>query len=114
MFDGHAMKRLSPTVEKSETDQPVTDEVAGLADQMMYVFPVRRARRTKQPHPQGIKPLAGVRRRHRGGGLKSDHQNAQRSRKPVQYPAQHGVQPGESERAHVFHYKCRLCSELGR
>ena len=27
--DGHAVKRLSPTVEKSETDQSVTDKVAG-------------------------------------------------------------------------------------
>ena len=114
VFDSHAVKRLSPTVEKSETDQPVTDEVAGLADQMMYLFPVCRARRTEEPHPQRIEPSAGIRRRHGGGGLESDHQNAQCSREPVQYPVQHRVQPGESERAHVFHYKCRLCTELRR
>jgi len=73
VFDGHAVKRLSPTVEKSETHQSVTDEVAGLTDEMMYLLPVRRARRTKEMHPQRIEPFAGVRRRHRGGGLEGDH-----------------------------------------
>jgi hypothetical protein len=62
VFDGHAMKRLSPAVEKSETDQSVTDEVAGLADEMMYLLPVCRARRTKEMYPERIEPSAGVRR----------------------------------------------------
>ncbi len=54
VFDGHAMKRLPPAIEKSEADQSVTDEVAGLTDDMMYLLPVCRARRTKEMHPQRI------------------------------------------------------------
>jgi len=103
--DGHAVKRLSPTIEKGETDQSVTDEVAGLADDMMDLLPLRRARCTEEPHPQRIEPSAGVRRRHGGGGLKSDHQNAQRGWQPVQYPVHHWMQP---EMVHASHYKCRL------
>ena len=93
VFDGHAVKRLSPTVEKGETDQSVTDKVAGLADEMVDLCPVFRAGRAKEAHPQRTKPLAGVRRRHRGGGLESDHQNAQTGWNPVRYPVQHRVQP---------------------
>lgn len=54
VFDGHAVKRLSPAVEESEADQSVTDEVAGLTDEMMYLLPVCRAGRTKEMHPQRI------------------------------------------------------------
>ena len=54
LFDGHAVKRLSPTVEKSKADQSVTDEVAGLTDEMMYLLPVCRARRTKEMYPERI------------------------------------------------------------
>ena len=42
MFDRHSVKRLSPTVEESETDQPVTNEVSGLTDEMVYLLPVCR------------------------------------------------------------------------
>ena len=62
VFDGHSVKRLSPTVEKSETHQSVTDEVAGLPDEMMYLRPVCRGRRAKEMHPERIQPSAGVRR----------------------------------------------------
>ena len=62
VFDGHAVKRLSPAVEKCETDQSVTDEVAGLADEMMYLLPVCQGRRTKEMYPERIEPSAGVRR----------------------------------------------------
>src|SRR5882757_10956159 len=48
MFDRHSVKRLPPTVEESETHQSVTDEVAGLTDDMMYLLPLYRARRTKE------------------------------------------------------------------
>ena len=72
-FDSHSVKSLPPTIEKSKTDQSVTDEVAGFTDEMMYLLPVCRARRTKEMHPQRIQPFAGVRRRHRGGGLEGDH-----------------------------------------
>jgi hypothetical protein len=102
MFDRHSVKRLPPTVEESETHQSVTDEVAGLTDDMMYLLPLYRARRTKEMHPQRIEPSAGVRRRHGGGGLKGDHQNAQRGREPVQYSVQDWMQP---EMVHVSHYK---------
>ena len=54
VFDRHAVKRLSPAVEKSEADQSVTDEVAGLTDEMMDLLPVCRARRTKEVHPERI------------------------------------------------------------
>ena len=54
VFDGHAVKRLSPAVEKSEADKSVADEVAGLADEMMYLLPVCRARRTKEMYPERI------------------------------------------------------------
>jgi hypothetical protein len=108
VFDGHSVKRLPPTVEKSETDQSVTDKVAGLTDEMMYLLPVRRGWRTKEMHPQRIQPSASVRRRHRGGGLKSDHQNAQHGWHPVQYPVHHWVQP---EMIHISHYKCPLRDE---
>jgi hypothetical protein len=54
VFDSHSVKRLPPTVEKSETHQSVTDEVAGLTDEMMYLLPVCRARRTEEMHPQRI------------------------------------------------------------
>ena len=99
---GHAVKRLSPTVEKGETDQSVTDKVAGLSDDMMYLFPVCRGRSTKEPHPHRIQQSAGVRRRHGRRGLEGDHQNAQRGWKPVQYPVQDRVQP---KMVHVDHYK---------
>jgi len=103
--DGHAVKRLSPTVEKGETDQSVTDEVAGLPDDMMYLFPLCRARGTEEPHPERIEPSAGVRRRHGGGGLKGDHENAQHGWEPVQYSMQDWVQP---EMVHVSDYKGRV------
>lgn len=107
-FYGHAVKRLSPTVEERETDQSVTDKVAGLTDDMMYLRPVCRGRGPKEPHPHRIQPSAGVRRRHGGGGLKSDHENAQRGWKPVQNSMQDWVQP---EMVHVGHYKGRLRAE---
>ena len=103
--DSHAVKRLSPTIEKSETDQSVTNEVARLADDMMDLVPLCRARCTEEPHPQRIEPSAGVRRRHGGGGLKSDHENAQRGREPVQYSVQDWMQP---EMVHNRHYKGQL------
>ena len=103
--DGHAVKRLAPTVEKSQTDQSVTDEVTGLPDEMVYLFPVCRGRGPKQPDPHGIEPSAGVRSRHGGGGLKSDHQNAQRGWEPVQYSVHDWMQP---EMVHVSDYKGRL------
>jgi hypothetical protein len=73
VFDSHSVKRLPPTVEKSETDQSVTDEVASLTDEMMYLLPVCRARRTEEMDPQRIQKSAGVRRRHCGRGLEGDH-----------------------------------------
>ena len=51
---GHAVKRLPPTVEKRQTDQSVTDKVAGLPDDMVYLFPLCRGRSSKEPHPHGI------------------------------------------------------------
>lgn len=100
VFDGHPVKRLSPAIEKSETDASVSDEVAGLANEVMYLVPMSWADRPKEMHPQWIKPSAGVIRRHRGGGLESDHQNAQRRRDPIQDPMQDRLQPGNSERTH--------------
>ena len=60
VFDGHAVKRLSPAIEKGETDGSVTDEVTGFANEVMYLGPVRRADRPKEMNPQWIKPSAGV------------------------------------------------------
>ena len=60
MFDGHTVKSLPPTVEKSDTDESVTDEVTGLANEMVYLCPVCRADRPKEPNSQWVKPLAGV------------------------------------------------------
>jgi hypothetical protein len=101
VFDRHSVKGLSPTVEKSETDQSVTNEVTGLTDEMVYLLPVCRGRRTEQMHPQRIQKSAGVRRRHRGGRLEGDHENAQHGWDPVQYPMQHRMQP---EVVHTFDY----------
>jgi hypothetical protein len=109
--DGHAVKRLPPTIEKSETDQSVTDEVTGLPDDMMYLFPLCRVRGSEEMHPQRIEPSAGVRRRHGGGGLKGDHENAQRGWEPVQYSVQDWVQP---EMVHVGHYKGRAAGRMTR
>ena len=100
VFISHPVKGLSPAIKKRETDQSVTDKVAGLADDMMYLFPSCRVWSTKMPHPQWIKPSAGVRRRHRGGGFKSDHENAQHGRDPIQYPVQDRVQPKWSMWSH--------------
>jgi hypothetical protein len=102
MSDRHAVKRLPPTVKKSQTDQSVTDEVTGLPDDMVYLLPVCRRRGPEQPRPHGIEPSAGVRCRHGSGGLESDHQNAQRGWEPVQYPVQDWMQP---EMIHVSDYK---------
>jgi len=93
MFDRHAEKGLPPAVEKSHADQPVAYEMAGLADEMMHLGPVRRADRANEPNPVWIKPLAGVVRRHGGRGLESDHEDAKRGR----YPIQDWFQPGELE-----------------
>ena len=60
VFDSHAVKRLSPAIEKGETDASVTDEVTGFANEVMYLGPVRRADRPKKMNPQWIKPPAGV------------------------------------------------------
>ena len=60
VFDSHAVKRLSPAIEKGETDASVTDEVTGFANEVMYLVPVRRADRPKEMHPKWIKPSAGV------------------------------------------------------
>jgi hypothetical protein len=54
VFDGHAVKRLSPAVEKSEADQAVTDEVSGLTNQMMYLLPVCWGWRAKEMYPERI------------------------------------------------------------
>jgi len=54
VLDSHTVKRLPPTVEESETDQSVTDEVAGLTNKVVYLLPVFWARRTKQMHPQRV------------------------------------------------------------
>jgi hypothetical protein len=105
VLDGHAVKRLPPAIEKCDTDESVTDEVAGLADEMMYLIPVCRADRTKEPHPYRVQPVAGVFRRHGGRGFESDHQNTQRRRNPIQCPVQDRLHPGESERTHAFDYR---------
>ena len=60
VFDSHAVKRLSPAVEKGETHASVTDEVTGFANEVMDHAPVRRADRPEQMNPQWIKPPAGV------------------------------------------------------
>lgn len=88
MPDGHAVNCLPPAVEESETHEPVAYEVAGLTDEMVYFIPTCRVDWTKEPHPQGIKPVTGVCRRHRGRGLKNDHENAQGGREPIQYSLQ--------------------------
>jgi len=93
MFDRHAEKGLPPAVEKSHADQPVAYEMAGLADEMMHLGPVRRADRAKEPNPVWKKPLAGVVRRHGGRGLENDHENAECGR----YPIQDWFQPGQIE-----------------
>jgi hypothetical protein len=84
VFDGQPVKRLSPTVEKCDTHEAVTDEVAGLADEMMQVVPMGCSDRSKEPHPKRIKPVAGILSRHGGRGLEGDHQNAQHRRNPIQ------------------------------
>jgi len=93
MLDRHADKRLPPAVEKSDADQSVAYEMAGLADEMMHLVPVRRADGAKEPNPVWEKPFAGVFCRHGGSGLKSDHENAERGR----YPIQNWLQPGQFE-----------------
>ena len=60
VFDSHAVKGLSPAIEKGETDASVTDEVTGFANEVMYLVPVRRADRPKEMHPKWIKPSAGI------------------------------------------------------
>ncbi len=97
MPDGHPVKCLSPAVEEGDTDQPITHEVAGLADKMMQLGPVRGADRAKKTGPERVKPSAGVVRRHGGRGFKGDHQNAERRRDPIQ----DGPQPGNLKRTHV-------------
>jgi hypothetical protein len=104
MFDRHPMKSLPPTVEKSDTDEPVTNEVTGLADEMMYLRPVGRADRSKEPNPQRIKPLAGVVCGEGRGGLEGYHQNAQRRRHPIQHPLQDRPHP-KSQWTHALHYR---------
>ena len=102
--DGHPVKRLPPTVEKSDTYKTVTNKVAGLADEMMYLRPMGRADGPKEPNPQRVKPLAGVVCGEGGRGLERDHQNAQRRRHPVQHPLQHRLQP-KSGGTHTPYYR---------
>jgi hypothetical protein len=90
-YDGHLLKSLPPAVEESETDRSVTGEMAHLPDEVMYLVPVCRACRAKESHPQRIKPLASVSRRHRRGRLEGDYQKAQPSRNPIQQPVQRRV-----------------------
>lgn len=78
MFDGHAVQGLPPTVEEAQTDNSVTNEVTGLADEMMHFVPVLRADGAKQLNPQRMKPFAGISRRHGAGRLQRNHEYAQR------------------------------------
>lgn len=54
MFDRHSVKRLPPTMEESETDDSVTNEVTRLADEVMYYLPAIRADWAEKPHPKRI------------------------------------------------------------
>ena len=86
--DRYGVKGPSPAMEEGDTHKTVTDEVAGFADEMMHFVPVARADRAKETHPQRVEPVARVGSRHGGGGLKNDHQNAQRSGNPIQHRLQ--------------------------
>src|ERR1700677_1662033 len=104
--DGHPVKSLPPTVEKSDTHKSVTNKVTGLADEMMYLRPMGRADRPKEPNPQRVKPLASVICREGGGGLEGDHQNTQRRRHPIQHPLQDRLRP-KFEGTHALYYRGR-------
>jgi len=51
MFDRHSVKRLPPTIEESETDRSVTNEVTRLADEVMYYLPASRANWAEKVYP---------------------------------------------------------------
>ena len=107
MSDGYPVKRPSPAVEESDTYQPVTDEVPGFADEMMHFVPMACADRAKETHPQRVEPVARVGSRHGGGGLKNDHQNAQRSGDPIQ----HRLQPIGARQTHISIIGTRLSTD---
>ncbi len=54
MFDRDSVKRLPPTVEKSETHDSVTNEVTRLADEVMYYLPASRANWAEELYPHRI------------------------------------------------------------
>jgi hypothetical protein len=78
VLDRHAVQRLPPTVEETQADESVTDEVTSLAYKMMHFVPTGRAHGTEKLDPQWVKPLTGVGCRHGAGRLKRDHQYTQR------------------------------------
>ena len=56
--------------------EAVTDEVDGLADEMMQVVPMGCSYRSKEPHPKRIKRWLVVSADMAAVGLKRNHQNA--------------------------------------